>query len=263
LSGYLALADGRTVPVRDGLVIGRVPGCDLVVDDHKASRRHARVVVESGVVEIEDLGSSNGTLLNGKPVTRRVLRPGDEVQIGKMVLVYREGAPASAPAQPGAQPGTPAPRPAAATSFADDDDLFGSTNVTPAAAPPVPSPAPPPPRPVPAPAAAPRPLPPPPPVAPAPPPPPPRPAVVEFADEVVEVRKPTAAPAAAKSPAGAAAEPAIRTQQRVLQYSTQAGGGGVLGDDLGQISGGTRSLIFAAVLAGAGGIAWLVMRVVG
>jgi hypothetical protein len=60
--------------VHDGFVIGRVAGCDLVIDDTKASRRHARLVVDAGVVEVEDLESSNGTLLNEKPVTRRVLR---------------------------------------------------------------------------------------------------------------------------------------------------------------------------------------------
>jgi DNA segregation ATPase FtsK/SpoIIIE, S-DNA-T family len=74
VSGYLSLANGKRVAVRDGFVLGRVAGCDLVVDDGKCSRRHAKIHVESGVVEIEDLQSSNGTLLNDKPVTRRLLR---------------------------------------------------------------------------------------------------------------------------------------------------------------------------------------------
>ena len=81
----------RNLPVRDGFTIGRVAPADLVIDDSKASRRHARIVVDNGVVEIEDLGSSNGTLLNGKPVTRRVLRGGDQLQIGKTVFTFREG----------------------------------------------------------------------------------------------------------------------------------------------------------------------------
>ncbi|HLQ38347.1 MAG TPA: FHA domain-containing protein, partial [Planctomycetota bacterium] len=82
MSGFLVFTDGRRQPVRDGMTLGRVAGNDVVVDDTKASRKHARVIVAGGVVEIEDLGSSNGTQLNGKPVTRRVLRSGDAIQIG-------------------------------------------------------------------------------------------------------------------------------------------------------------------------------------
>lgn len=246
MSGYLSLADGRLVPVRDGLVIGRIADCDIVVDDHKASRRHAKLLVEAGVVEIEDLGSSNGTLLNGKPVTRRLLRPGDEVQIGKTVLTYREGP------MPGAAAAVGPAKAAANHAAADDNDLFGADEPTasppsrPAAAAPVPAP---PPVPLP-----------PPPSPPAPVAPPPRPAVVEFADEVVEVRKPAAAPTPAKGPA-APAEPAV-AKQRVLQFSKQADRGGLLGDDVGQMSSGTRALVFAVVLAVALGLAWLVVQFV-
>ena len=99
MSGHFALSDGRTVALRDGLVIGRGKNCDIVLDDTKASRRHAKVIVEAGVVEIEDLGSSNGTYLNGNPVDRRMLRDGDAVQIGKTTLTMRD-----APA-PGFLPG--------------------------------------------------------------------------------------------------------------------------------------------------------------
>lgn len=247
MSGYLSLMNGSTVPVRHGLVIGRVAGCDVVVDDHKASRRHARVIVENGVVEIEDLDSSNGTLLNGKPVTRRVLRSGDEVQIGKTVIVYREGAVAAGGSAPTG--------PTAGTVFAADDDLLsgpGPAVDAPAAAAPrarVPSPSPPPPKPA-------APL-----GPPSAPPQAPRPAVVEFADEVVEVKK--APPPARKEAVGAATAPTIQRSQGVLQFSKQAAGTGVLGDDLTQMSSGTRSLLYAAVLAGAIGVAWLVMRAVG
>ncbi|MHC5064137.1 MAG: FHA domain-containing protein, partial [Planctomycetota bacterium] len=58
--GFLELADGRQVEIANGLTIGRVAGCGLVLDDKKVSRQHARVIVERGVVEIEDLDSSNG-----------------------------------------------------------------------------------------------------------------------------------------------------------------------------------------------------------
>jgi predicted component of type VI protein secretion system len=257
LSGYLSTVDGRVLPVRHGFVIGRVAGCDLVIDDGKASRRHARLLVEAGVVEIEDLDSSNGTMLNGKPVTRRVLRGGDQVQIGKTVITYDEQAPASArgTAASGAG-GAAAPAPAAF----DDNDLFGDG---PAAESPMVSSPPPaaPPPPPPQPSSARQPRPPVPAAPPAPPAPPPaRSSVVEFADEVVEVRKP--AVAAATKGAPPAAGGVVQKQARVLQFSQQAGAGGVLGDDLGQMSGGTRALIYAAVLAAAGALAWFLIRAV-
>lgn len=281
MSGYLTTLAGKHLPVHDGFVIGRVAGCDLVIDDSKASRRHARLVVEAGVAEVEDLGSSNGTRLNDKPVTRRVLRDGDRIQIGATVLVYREGK------APGAAAATAAPTLARA-AFEDDDDLLGDAAPT-AASPPAPKPAavaPPAAEPpaspfaddddddllggAPSAAAAPRAVPPParptPPVPPAPPaakPPAAKPpaSVVEFADEVVEVRKPAAAPVA--KPA-AAAQPgaAPSTSGRILQFHKQAGGGGVLGDDLAQVGGGMRALFVLGALALGAGIVWLTIRLV-
>lgn len=252
MSGYLRDAAGRTYPVRDGLTLGRVAGCDVVLQDGKASRRHAKIVVEAGVVELEDLGSSNGTLLNGKPVTRRVLRGGDEIQIGATVITYVEGeAPRAAAAAPVATPATaspastPAATPAPAATddndlFGEEDDLFGGDAA-----------------PAPAPAASPAPervpSPPPPPVT--PPPPAPSPRVVEFADEVVEVKR-RDEPAAKGRPAAPAAPGAVQSQQRILQFSKKDAKQGVLGDDLAQVGGGARWLVYLLVLLVGGGIAY-------
>lgn len=248
MSGYLTLADGSHRPLHDGFTIGRVAGCDLVIDDGKASRRHARLVVAGGVVEIEDLGSSNGTLLNDKPVQKRMLHDGDEVKIGKTVLVFHEGTP------PGAAPAAAKGGGAAAAVFADDDDLLGGDAP---AAPPVSSPPPvtPPVRQAPMPVAA---TPPPPP--PAPPAAPPK-AVVEFADEVVEVRR--AEPTAPKAAAGKDATAAVRSAGRVLQFHKKDGGGGVLGDDLGQVGGSTKVLLYVGVLVLCAGLFWLTMALMG
>ena len=76
----------------DGLVLGRLSSCAVVLADKKASRRHARLIVQGSVVEVENLGSSNGTLLNDKPVKRRMLRNGDVLQIGATRITYREQA---------------------------------------------------------------------------------------------------------------------------------------------------------------------------
>jgi predicted component of type VI protein secretion system len=271
----LVMSDGRALTVRDGFVIGRATGCDLVLDDGKCSRKHARICIEGSVVEILDLDSSNGTLLNGKPVQRRLLRDGDKVQIGATVIVYREGVVAApeAPAMPApaaavvvpAPPPKPAvgAAPAGEPAGADDDvDLFGGAEKAapmPATMPAKPMPA----KPMPArsaapPASVPEPAPAPARTAPAPSDPMPS-DVVEFADEVVEVRsaaKPAPAPMTALPGDGA---PRIEKAQRVLQFSKHKAAAGPLGDDLAQLSPGLRTVLYAAVLAGAGGIAWLII----
>lgn len=63
-------------------VIGRSSKADIVLAGDSVSRRHARLFVEDRKLCIEDLGSSNGVLVNDEPVTRRLLEPGDRVQIG-------------------------------------------------------------------------------------------------------------------------------------------------------------------------------------
>ncbi|MDH6220897.1 ABC transporter ATP-binding protein/permease [Streptomyces pseudovenezuelae] len=72
----------RPLPART-VRIGRGPDNDLIVDDLVASRRHAELrALPDGTYEIVDLGSHNGTFLNGLPVTRAPLGPGDIVGIG-------------------------------------------------------------------------------------------------------------------------------------------------------------------------------------
>lgn len=78
---------GESVAVRDSVVIGRDAGADLVIDDPYASDFHVRITNQSGALSLLDLGSANGTYVNG----RRVIAPqglnqGDSVQIGTTVL---------------------------------------------------------------------------------------------------------------------------------------------------------------------------------
>ena len=83
--------ESREVPLLDGEnVIGRDPDAALWIDHPSVSRRHARVVVAQGKVKLEDLGSKNGTLLNGKRIRRvQPLSDGDEIQIGTETMVFR------------------------------------------------------------------------------------------------------------------------------------------------------------------------------
>jgi pSer/pThr/pTyr-binding forkhead associated (FHA) protein len=80
-----------------GLTIGRSPDNALIIDNPAVSGHHARVFSESGAVILEDLNSTNGTFVNGQHTTRRVLRNGDVLQIGKHQLVFENTQEWSAP----------------------------------------------------------------------------------------------------------------------------------------------------------------------
>ncbi len=70
------------------LIIGRAPESGVCIQDRRVSQRHARVVVSpDGTVFIEDLGSTNGTYVNGKKVTRQVLSDGDKVLISRQYIL--------------------------------------------------------------------------------------------------------------------------------------------------------------------------------
>jgi len=69
-------------------VIGRSRECDLTVTDGNASRRHAEVVQEGDAYFVVDLGSTNGTELNGKRVTREELTDGDRITLGATDVVF-------------------------------------------------------------------------------------------------------------------------------------------------------------------------------
>jgi hypothetical protein len=71
-------------------VLGRGTEADIRLPDTGVSRKHADVQLAGGVVTVEDLGSTNGTLVNGRRVGRQDLADGDVIRIGHSVLVYRQ-----------------------------------------------------------------------------------------------------------------------------------------------------------------------------
>lgn len=81
--------DGRAHPLSShSIVIGRSRECDLRIADGNASRRHAEVVQEGADYVVVDLGSTNGTELNGRRITREILTDGDRITIGATNLVF-------------------------------------------------------------------------------------------------------------------------------------------------------------------------------
>jgi hypothetical protein len=75
---------GVSVPLTGPLIIGRSPDSDLVIADEFVSSAHAQVVPADGGFVLEDLGSTNGTRVNGQPATRPLpLTAGDVIEIGQ------------------------------------------------------------------------------------------------------------------------------------------------------------------------------------
>ena len=71
--------------------MGRAPGVDFVVDAALVSRVHCRFTISfSNELELEDLGSTNGTAVNGKRVTKAMLNSGDQVAVGRVLFVVNE-----------------------------------------------------------------------------------------------------------------------------------------------------------------------------
>jgi len=70
--------------------IGRSSSNQVILEDEMASREHARVVSSGGVHTLYDLGSANGTSVNGQQVTQRVLQVGDQITMGSTTLVVRQ-----------------------------------------------------------------------------------------------------------------------------------------------------------------------------
>ena len=85
----LVLSDGRRFAVEDRpLVIGRLPECDVVLNDPNVSRRHAEIARQDGEVVLRDLGSTNGCRVNGAHVSAVVLSDGDEIIIGATRMAF-------------------------------------------------------------------------------------------------------------------------------------------------------------------------------
>jgi hypothetical protein len=117
---------GVTFPLEgDQLIIGRDPSNSVSIHDAEISRKHSRLSFQGGKYVLEDLGSTNGTFVNGQRLAGPVvLKPGDVVSLGEQIVLMYDainmdpGATIASPRQldrmvpPPVQPSTPAPAPA-------------------------------------------------------------------------------------------------------------------------------------------------------
>ena len=83
---------GMIYDIGEGAVLGRGDAAEIRLDDPYASSRHAQLVLQAGVVVLEDLGSTNGTYLNEELLQGPApLHSGDRVRIGDSEFTYEEG----------------------------------------------------------------------------------------------------------------------------------------------------------------------------
>lgn len=121
---------GQTIPIRSASVtIGRAADNDVVVDDATVSRHHARVSFDDGQFYVEDTKSISGTLVEGEPITRDAIAPGNRLRMGQteLVLVQSQGPAATR------MPGDSAPAshpPAHTTVIPNEQDIMAWLAVT-------------------------------------------------------------------------------------------------------------------------------------
>jgi len=86
----LLLIDGRRMVVSPaGVSIGRSRQCDVVLNDPNVSRQHAEIRPRGGSWVLTDLGSTNGSCINGRRIDApEVIKPGDEIELGTSVITF-------------------------------------------------------------------------------------------------------------------------------------------------------------------------------
>ena len=83
---------GLHVDILGPVVVGRSPNSDIVVDEPYVSSTHARFTIQGPALVVEDLSSTNGTMVNGHPIAQPVtLRENDEVQVGDTIMRVSRG----------------------------------------------------------------------------------------------------------------------------------------------------------------------------
>ncbi|MCP4643354.1 MAG: FHA domain-containing protein [bacterium] len=117
------IAKGTSWIIPDrGLSVGRDEGCDVTLADSLVSRYHCRLTAKPDGVFLEDLGSSNATLVNGASVDSVLAEPGDEIAVGRTIFVVGTGAVQ--------KPGPQVPPPFATTmSLSENESVYLSEEV--------------------------------------------------------------------------------------------------------------------------------------
>jgi len=87
LKGTSGAVAGKSYSLTGSLIVGREADCDIVIEDTMISSRHAKIEVSGQDIRITDLGSTNGTFVNGNRVTETVIKAGDEVCFDRVAFL--------------------------------------------------------------------------------------------------------------------------------------------------------------------------------
>ncbi|WP_342381505.1 FHA domain-containing protein [Myxococcus stipitatus] len=125
LRGMVGPWAGKTYPLKGKVLVGRLPPAGIVLEDDSVSRKHAELEATSSGVVVRDLGSANGTLLNGDPLGPEPveLQEGDQLQFGVVELSFEapQAADPAVPSRRGAGGPPPSRRRDAAQGGGDAD----------------------------------------------------------------------------------------------------------------------------------------------
>ncbi len=135
---------GKTFPLEgDAITIGREAGNTIVINDAEVSRKHAQLMFQGGKYIVTDIGSTNGTFVNGQRVTgQHVLQPGEIISLGEQINLLFEAVvvidPNATVISPSARaldaspaPAAPKPQPQPAAAFAGQVPAGPEPGVTP------------------------------------------------------------------------------------------------------------------------------------
>jgi len=110
LRGVSGVTFGKVFPVMPSTVIGRQHDCEVPIASEEVSRRHAELKVTPDGVMVEDLGSSNGTFVNDRRITRQLMKPGDELRLDTIRFLLLAPGQDIAPSSPRAEATPAAPK---------------------------------------------------------------------------------------------------------------------------------------------------------
>src|SRR5258705_9194827 len=114
LSVYPGTPDARQISLQEGVHrIGRGPTNDVTIDDGSVSGSHCQLIISQGGIRIRDVGSTNGTFVNGTPVQETDLQPGQRIQLGGVQLLLEGDT--SLPNELAGAPSLPPPPPVTLT----------------------------------------------------------------------------------------------------------------------------------------------------
>lgn len=107
-------------------IIGRRQDCDLCIPLMVISRRHCEVNMDQGVLTVRDLGSRNGTFVNGERIDETILDPGDEIQIGPLKFIIQvDGVPQDQDLPPQANQASETAAPSEANTDLNSTEILG------------------------------------------------------------------------------------------------------------------------------------------